>query len=121
MKSMKKTVKTADVIRAYKVLVGARYQRLEDADKIRVWKVFKSLKPVAVRFEEDRADAMRVLADEGLMEALPRAQEYERLKASNAESLPMTEEEYKGFVDRYAKRLMWSLTLSLWAVRHWRG
>jgi len=99
---MEKCLKTSEIVSAYKVLSGAKYQKLEDADKIRLWKISRVLKPIALQFEEDRADAVKTLMPESISEGMGKAQEYERLKAQNADNLPMTEDEYKGFVKELA-------------------
>lgn len=95
---MEKCLKISEVVSAYKVLSSAKYQKLDDADKIKLWKISRVLKPIAVQFEEDRADAVKTLMPESISESMGKAQEYERLKAQNADNLPMTEDEYKGFV-----------------------
>lgn len=99
---MEKCLKTSEIVSAYKVLSGAKYQKLDDADKIRLWKISRVLKPIALQFEEDRADAVKTLMPESISEGMEKAQEYERLKAQNADNLPMTEDEYKGFVKELA-------------------
>ena len=95
---MEKCLKISEVVSAYKVLSSAKYQKLDDADKIKLWKISRVLKPIAVQFEEDRADAVKTLMPESISESMGKAQEYERLKAQNADNLPMTEDEYKSFV-----------------------
>lgn len=103
---MKKiTIKTEDALKAYNVLATAKYSKLEDADKIKVWKTVRGLKPVAEKFEEDSRDAAERLKPEGdYNERLAKAQEYERLvkQADFApENLPIGAAEYAAFVEEF--------------------
>lgn len=95
---MKKSVKVSAVISAYKVLGDAKYQKLEDSDKVKLWKISRQLKPVATQFEEDKKDATEKLIPEGFAENYVKAREYEQKKKEGVESLPMTEEQFLAFV-----------------------
>ena len=77
MKNFK--IETSKVVSAYNVLSTAKYGKLDDADKIKVWKIARALKPVATKFEEDNKDAAEKLKPEGFDEKLQNAQEYERV------------------------------------------
>lgn len=80
MKKIK--VKTSEVLVAYNVLNSAKYGSMEDADKIKVWKIARALKPVATKFEEDNKDAAEKFKpkDEDFDQKLQEAQEFERLR-----------------------------------------
>ena len=59
---MKKlTLTTEKVLAAFNVLSTAKYSKLDDADKIKVWKITRAMKPVADKFADDRDDAARKL------------------------------------------------------------
>lgn len=93
MKSI--NVKTADIVAAYRVLDGAKYQKLGDEDKVRLWKISRKLSPVAQKYQENVEDAKRrLLPSEDFPEKLVKAQEYEKLKEQGIKELPMTAEEY---------------------------
>lgn len=100
---MKKTMKTEDILKSFGLLKDVNYQKLEDADKVKVWKVVRQLKPVATQYEEAKQDAVKSLIPEGFNENLRKAQEYERKKAGGEAGLPMTEEEYKAFLVEFQK------------------
>ena len=99
------TVKTKQALEAYNILNGAKYSKLEDADKIRLWKIVRALKPIATKFQEDVKDASDKFKSEfeGFDENLKKAQDYEKGKAEGKEDLSMTEEEYKAFIEVFKK------------------
>lgn len=99
------TVKTKQALETYNILNGAKYSKLEDADKIKLWKIVRALKPIATKFQEDVKDASDKFKSEfeGFDENLKKAQDYEKGKAEGKEDLPMTEEEYKAFIEVFKK------------------
>lgn len=104
---MKKTIKTSDILNAYNVLKLAKYGSMEDADKIKVWKIARALKPIATKFDDDSKDAAEKLKPEidgGFDEVLGKAQEYERMvRDSKADmtKLPMGAAEYDAFITKF--------------------
>ena len=95
---MEKILKVQEVSNAYQVLRNAKYQKLEDADKIKLWKVSRQLKPIALKAEEDFKDAATSLKPDGFDKNLEKARAYEKAKAEELTELPMSEEEYKAFL-----------------------
>lgn len=87
-------MKTAEILNAYGVLSKAKYQKLNEDDKIKVWKIQRALKPIAQKFNEDKADASENLIPTDFMNRLSKAQEYEALKKQGEENLPITDVEY---------------------------
>jgi hypothetical protein len=100
-----KKMKTEDVLKAYNVLSTAKYGKLDDADKIKVWKIARSLKPVAEKFREDSEDAQQKMKpNDDFDEQLMKAQEYEReirKPDCDASKLPMGAAQYQEFVDEF--------------------
>jgi hypothetical protein len=47
------------------VLQNAKYQKLSDDGKVKVWKITRLLKPVATQFKEDVQDAQQKLMPDG--------------------------------------------------------
>lgn len=93
---MKTTIKTEKVLKVYQILNTTKYGKLDDADKVKVWKIARKLKPVATKFDEDSKDAAEKLKPyEGFEDDLQKAQEYERLKGVNAK---MDIDEYQKFI-----------------------
>ena len=62
---MTTTLKTEKVLSAYQVLSTAKYGKLDDADKIKVWKIARQMKPVAEKFEDDSKSAAEAMKPEG--------------------------------------------------------
>lgn len=54
---MKKTIKTFKVQTVHNILAMAKYGKLDDSDKIKVWKIARKLAPVAEKFSADVKDA----------------------------------------------------------------
>ena len=98
---MTKTVKTEKVLGAYNVLNTAKYTKMDDADKIKVWKIARKTKPVATKFEEDTKDAAeKFKADFKDFDArLQKAQEFERAKQQGKDTAEiMRDAEYNDFI-----------------------
>ena len=103
---MKKTSKTSEILAAYNVLNTAKYGSMEDADKIKVWKITRALKPIATKFDEDSKDAAEKMKpkDKDFDEKLQKAQKYERMirdNKANMEKLPMGSAEYEAFIEKF--------------------
>lgn len=98
-------MKTEKILTAYRILSTAKYSKLDDADKIKVWKITRALKPIAEKFDEDSQDAAKKLKpSEDFDQKLEKAQKYERMiKQPNldATTLPMGAAEYAAFVDEF--------------------
>jgi hypothetical protein len=103
---MKKlTLTTEKVLAAYRTLSTAKYSKMEDADKIKAWKIARKLKPVATKFEEDSQDAAeKMKPSEDFDEQLRKAQEYDRITRQpdfDAQTLPMGVAEYNAFLETF--------------------
>lgn len=98
----KKILKTENVLAAYRVLGGAKYGKLSDEDKIKVFKICIALKPIATKYDEDSKDAAEKLKpSEDYDERLADAQEYERVsrdKNADASQLKMGAAEFNEFI-----------------------
>lgn len=96
---------TEKVLAAFNVLSSAKYSKLDDADKIKVWKITRNLKPVAEKFDDDSKDAAeKMKPSEDFDERLAKAQEYERtIKQTDfdASKLPMGAAEYGKFIEEF--------------------
>lgn len=79
---MKKTVKTNEILNMFNILNNAKYGKMADEDKIKVWKIARKLKPVASKFDEDSKDAAEKFKDgiKDFDERLAKAQQYEQAK-----------------------------------------
>lgn len=100
---MTRKVKTEKVLGAFNVLNTAKYAKMDDADKIKVWKIARALKPIATKFDEDSKDAAEKLKPEEFDDDLRKAQEYERVtkdKEADASKLEMGAAEYGEFIKK---------------------
>ena len=101
----KQTIKTEKVLAAYRVISTAKYSKMDDGDKIKVWKIARILKPVADKFEDDSKDAAeKFKPSEDFDERLANAQEYERMRRDeNADmtKAKMGAAEYGKFVEEF--------------------
>ena len=103
---MTKKIKTSEILAAYNVLNTAKYGSMEDADKIKVWKITRALKPIATKFDEDSKDAAEKMKpkDKDFDETLQKAQEYERIirdTKADTKKLPMGAAEYDAFIEKF--------------------
>lgn len=101
---MKTKITTEKVLNAYRIISGAKYTKMDDADKIKVWKIARALKPVATKFDEDSKDAAeKMKPSEDFADNLQKAQEFERItkeKNFDASKLPMGAAEYNEFIKK---------------------
>ena len=104
---MKKTVRTDLILAACNALSASKYGKLDDADKIKVWKISRVLQPFAKQFDDDRMDAgKKLLPTEDFEERWQNAAEYERVsRDSNADAstLKMGPAEYNVFIKEKIK------------------
>lgn len=104
---MKKKIQTSKVLAAHQVLSTAKYSKLDDADKIKAWKIARKLAPVAEKFDADVKDASEKLKPtEDFSDRLQKAQEYEamiRKPDYDAQKLPMGAAEYEAFIKELKK------------------
>ena len=104
---MKKELTTEKVYSAYIVLASAKYGKLSEDEKIQVWKIARTLNPIATKFEEDTKNASETFVPyDGFKEDLQRANEYrEKSKDRNADadSLPMSPAVYQDFMKKFAE------------------
>ena len=97
---MKKTVKTSEILSTFNVLSNAKYGKMEDSDKIKVWKICRKLKPIATKFDEDTKDAAeKMKPTEDFDERLSKAQQYERTQQQQKPTDNiMRMEDYENFI-----------------------
>lgn len=97
---MKKTVKTSEILSVYQIIGNAKYGKMSDDDKVKVWKIARKLKPVATKFEDDTKDAAdKMKPYEDFDQKLQKAQEYERLKSEKKPTIDvMSTADYDNFI-----------------------
>ena len=103
---MKKVFKTETVLGMYNILKSAKYANLNDDDKVKVWKIARTLKPIADKFDDDRKDAIETMKPgDDFDERLKKAQEYETKirESKDASELPIGPAQYDEFVNDFKK------------------
>lgn len=96
---MKKILKKGEVLEAFTILYAANYKQLDDADKIKLWKIARVMKPVAKQLEDDSRDAAEKLKPENFDAQLEKAKEFEaKVQKGDTDKLPMTEDEHLTFI-----------------------
>lgn len=91
-------IKTEAVNAVWSILNAANYKKLDDNDKIKLWKIARVLKPIAKQYEDDSRDAAEKLKPDALDEMLEKARDYEAKKQNGDDVLPMTDAEYQAFI-----------------------
>lgn len=90
--------KKETVMAVYSILNTAKYGRLEDADKVRLWKLTRTLKPIALQVQEDYNDArQRMKPSDDFDQRFKEAQQYEQDMAKGNPTA-ITKEKYDAFV-----------------------
>ena len=89
---------TEKIYKAFYVLMQAKYGKLDNEEKIKVWKISRALKPIANKFEEDGKDAAEQLKpSEDWDDRQMKAVEYDRkvrLPNFDPATLPMGPAEF---------------------------
>lgn len=97
---MKKSIKTVEIVRLFDTLNKAGYSRLSDNDRIKVWKTMRTMKPVVMKYDEDKKAASNDLMPQGdFILRYQKAQDYE--KAEDKSTAKMTQEEYADFIKEF--------------------
>lgn len=85
-------VTTEKIVGAYSILADAKITKMEDADKYKVIKMLRSLRGVALAFEEFRQDAVTRLRGEEHEKMVELADQWRR----EGEKTTLTEDERRG-------------------------
>lgn len=97
----KRSFTTKQLTECWMVLGAAKYGKLSDADKIKVWRLTRQLKPIATKYMEDVKDAQEKLSpDDGFFDEMRKAQQYEVAMQRGGGDLPMNADEHKKFIDK---------------------
>lgn len=103
---MTRKVRTELLLAVFTVLNTAKYGKLDDQDKIKVWKIARQMKPIATKFEEETKDAAeKMKPGDDFDERLQKAQEFERLRNTDGDMTksPMGAAEYQAFIVEFKK------------------
>jgi hypothetical protein len=103
---MEKSLKTLEIVNAYQLLGNAKYNKLEDADQLKVWRLSRLMKPIAKEAEEAQQDALSSLIPDEFRQKVQKAQEYAEAKKAgikDKDGLPMTDKEYVEYLTEFRK------------------
>ena len=98
------TLTTEKVLGAHNIIGQAKYSKLDDGDKIKVWKIARMLKPIADKFREDSQDAaQKMKPSEDFDERWQKAQAFEQMQKANEDmsKAPIGAAEYFEFVREF--------------------
>lgn len=103
MKNLKLTIES--ISKTYKLLEDARYSKLEDDDKIKLWKISRVLHPIARKYNDDVADLQKkMMPSEDFAGKVEKAFKYEKmLEAGKTDELPITADEYNSIREEFRK------------------
>jgi len=94
--------KTEELHNAYMILSAAKFTKLGDADKIKVWKIARALKPISTKFEDDNKSAAETLKpkDCDFDATFAKVQEFENIMRSGGDmsKAPMGAAEHDAFI-----------------------
>ena len=75
---MKKNIKTEEILKVYNIIAQAKYNKLDDDDKIKIWKISRTLKPIQTQYEDDTKDVSeKMKPTDDFQNKLQKARDYE--------------------------------------------
>lgn len=91
-------IRTEKILAAYNILAAAKYSKLEDADKLKLFKIARVLKPIAEQFDSDQKSLAEKFKPEGFDGKINAWNETrEKTMLGIKDGLPMTSEEFVDF------------------------
>lgn len=92
-------MKTENVLKVFNIINTAKYVKMSDDDKIKIWKICRKLKPIAEKFQEDSRDAAdKLKPSEDFEERLKKAQQFQIDMKEGKEYTTLTPKEYNDFI-----------------------
>ena len=96
-------MKTIDIVKAYRIINDAKLTKMEDADKFKVIKATRQLKPVAASFDEFVKEAQERLKPEGWDDMQKKARQWQEDGDKSALTAEERREINRYFMDYNAK------------------
>lgn len=98
---MKKSIKTEEILKVYNIIAQAKYNKLDDDNKINLWKISRILKPIQTQYEDDIKDIQeKMKPTEDYQDKLQKAREYEN-SIKEGKTTEISKEEYDNFIKEY--------------------
>ena len=99
---MIKKTKAENVAQVYNILNAAKYSKLNDDERIALWKITRSMKPVALKLKDDIQDAAQHMKpSDDFDRRLTIARQYEQAQRDGKEFDKLSKEDYDAFIQEW--------------------
>lgn len=95
-------MKTEQVVAVYKLINESKLTKMEDADKFKIIKIMRAMKPIATSYEDFQKDAQEKLKDDNFEVMQKRAQD---LQSNEGKGSPEEFREVNAYYEKYYKAL----------------
>ena len=99
---MKKKTKAENVAQVYDILNAAKYSKLNDDERIALWKITRAMKPIALKLKDDIQDAAQHMKpSDDFDRRLTMARQYEQAQRDGKEFDKLSKEDYDAFIQEW--------------------
>ena len=99
---MIKKTKAENVAQVYNILNAAKYSKLNDDERIALWKITRAMKPVAMKLKDDIQDAAQHMKpSDDFDQRLAIARQYEQAQRDGKEFDKLSKEDYDAFIQEW--------------------
>ena len=90
------------VAQVYDILNAAKYSKLNDDERIALWKITRAMKPVALKLKDDIQDAAQHMKpSDDFDQRLAIARQYEQAQRDGKEFDKLSKEDYDAFIQEW--------------------
>ena len=99
---MRKKMKAESVAQVYNILNAAKYSKLNNEERIALWKITRAMKPVATKLKDDIQDAAQHMKpSDDFDQRLALARQYEQAQRDGKEFDKLSKEDYDAFIKEW--------------------
>ena len=99
---MIKKTKAENVAQVFNILNAAKYSKLNDDERIALWKITRAMKPVAMKLKDDIQDAAQHMKpSDDFDQRLATARQYEQAQRDGKEFDKLSKEDYDAFIKEW--------------------
>jgi hypothetical protein len=99
---MIKKTKAENVAQVFNILNAAKYSKLNDDERIALWKITRAMKPVALKLKDDIQDAAQHMKpSDDFDQRLALARQYEQAQRDGKEFDKLSKEDYDAFIQEW--------------------
>lgn len=99
---MKMKTNVEKVAQVYDILNAAKYSKLNDDERIALWKITRAMKPVALKLKDDIQDAAQHMKpSDDFDHRLAIARQYEQTQRDGKEFDKLSKEDYDAFIQEW--------------------